>query len=91
MEKKQQKPTELEHLPIFMPGVSDITPVIDKEVIKKIRNRIKTLTRYPKSGFPGCQPVSLNQSNIRHLKKPYMVSWKADGTRYVYELFHTSS
>lgn len=36
------------------------------------------------SGFPGCQPVSMDTSNIKLLQeKPYSVSWKADGTRYV--------
>ena len=34
------------------------------------------------SGFPGCQPVSMDVQNIRFLnEKPYRVSWKADGTR----------
>lgn len=34
------------------------------------------------SGFPGCQPVSMDTNNIRLLhEKPYRVSWKADGTR----------
>lgn len=33
-------------------------------------------------GFPGCQPVSMDLNNINLLqKKPYKVSWKADGTR----------
>lgn len=35
------------------------------------------------SGFPGCQPVSMDLNNINLLhQKPYRVSWKADGTRY---------
>lgn len=34
------------------------------------------------SGFPGSQPVSMDNSNLQMLKhKPYKVSWKADGTR----------
>ena len=34
--------------------------------------------------FPGSQPVSLSEENLRLLQKePYMVSWKADGTRYL--------
>ncbi|KAJ9574877.1 hypothetical protein L9F63_007940, partial [Diploptera punctata] len=36
------------------------------------------------SGFPGCQPVSMDTENIKLLsEKPYRVSWKADGTRYM--------
>lgn len=37
-----------------------------------------------RTGFPGSQPVSMDISNIKFLaEKPYMVSWKADGTRYL--------
>lgn len=36
------------------------------------------------TGFPGCQPVSMDRQNIQLLqRKPYRVSWKADGTRYM--------
>lgn len=39
------------------------------------------------NGFPGSQPVSMDRHNIKLLQiKPYMVSWKADGTRYENEL-----
>jgi len=34
--------------------------------------------------FPGSQPVSLLWANIEFLRhEPYLVSWKADGTRYM--------
>ena len=37
-----------------------------------------------RSGFPGAQPVSMDRRNLRFLEqKPYKVSWKADGTRWV--------
>lgn len=37
-----------------------------------------------RKGFPGSQPVSMDMENIWHLnKKPYRVSWKADGMRYM--------
>jgi len=37
-----------------------------------------------RTGFPGSQPVSMDMNNLRYLaEKPYMVSWKADGTRYL--------
>lgn len=39
---------------------------------------------FEKSGFPGSQPVSMDMKNLELLsKKPYRVSWKADGTRYM--------
>lgn len=37
------------------------------------------------NGFPGSQPVSMDQKNINFLhREPYHVSWKADGTRYMF-------
>ena len=35
-------------------------------------------------GFCGAQPVSMTQENFKLLaQKPYMVSWKADGNRFL--------
>ena len=46
--------------------------------------KIRQYCNYPKSDFPGSQPVSLDQGNIQHLAElEYMVSWKADGLRYL--------
>jgi mRNA-capping enzyme len=37
-----------------------------------------------RKSFPGAQPVSMDMRNINNLRtKKYMVSWKADGTRYL--------
>lgn len=42
------------------------------------------MCKFEKHGFPGSQPVSMDLNNIRLLQdKPYRVSWKADGTRYM--------
>lgn len=39
---------------------------------------------YSRTGFPGSQPVSMSVSNLNYLsEKPYTVSWKADGVRYL--------
>ena len=39
-------------------------------------------------GFPGSQPVSMDVQNIKLLhEKPYRVSWKADGVRWVSSSF----
>jgi mRNA-capping enzyme len=45
---------------------------------------IFNVMHYYRTGFPGSQPVSMDRNNLRLLhEKPYMVSWKADGTRYL--------
>jgi len=37
---------------------------------------------YFRRGFPGSQPVSMDHTNYTTIvQSPYMVSWKADGTR----------
>jgi mRNA-capping enzyme len=66
---------------IFMEGIPNVKPVTDMEITTEVQKRIKSLTGFKSSGFPGCQPVSMDRRNIQLLKNPYMVSWKADGTR----------
>jgi hypothetical protein len=35
-----------------------------------------------RQSFPGSQPVSMDRRNYKNIfQSPYMVSWKADGTR----------
>lgn len=42
------------------------------------------MCKWKTSGFPGSQPVSMDTKNIKLLhQKPYRVSWKADGARYM--------
>ena len=42
------------------------------------------MCEWSKGGFPGCQPVSMDKQNLVFLaERPYKVSWKADGTRYM--------
>jgi len=67
----------------FMDGIPNVKPVADMELAASIQSRIKTLTGFDKSGFPGCQPVSMDRKNLLLLRNPYWVSWKADGTRYM--------
>lgn len=46
------------------------------------------------SSFPGSQPVSLSRANAGLLADPalrYLVSWKADGTRYLLLLMHAAA
>ena len=65
-----------------MDGIPRVKPVADMSVVTDIQKRIKDLTRFEYSGFPGCQPVSMDRHNMALiLQDTYKVSWKADGTR----------
>jgi mRNA-capping enzyme len=77
--KKRREVTQLKAA--FMDGIPNVKPVADMDVTIEVQKRIKSLTGFKQSGFPGCQPVSMDRKNITLLQKPYMVSWKADGTR----------
>lgn len=67
----------------FMEGIPNVSAVLDAGVVKRVRQRAKELCGFRSSGFSGCQPVSMDRKNMHLLEKPYMVSWKADGTRFV--------
>ena len=70
--------------PVFMPGVSGATPIMDESVLSRVRRKVQRMVGWEKIGFPGAQPVSMTRDNIKLLaQKKYMVSWKADGTRYM--------
>ncbi|TKR60943.1 hypothetical protein L596_028124 [Steinernema carpocapsae] len=74
--------------PKFMDGlVSGITYVTDDTMRSILQQKIKEYCGYNRDGFPGSQPVSLECSpennNMELLKEGYMVSWKADGMRYL--------
>ena len=46
--------------------------------------QVQRACEWSKGGFPGSQPVSMDRQNLALLaEKPYKVSWKADGTRYM--------
>ncbi|KAF5300294.1 hypothetical protein FQA39_LY11151 [Lamprigera yunnana] len=80
--KKFDKPTKV---PVFMKGVSGVTPFNDQPKARELQKKIVKFCEYNKNiNFPGAQPVSMDQANIKLLgEKPYSVSWKADGTRYL--------
>lgn len=70
--------------PVFMAGVSGVTPILEPKKLRAIQERVQQICSWNSSGFPGTQPVSMDFENIRLLhEKPYRVSWKADGTRYM--------
>ncbi|XP_054710124.1 LOW QUALITY PROTEIN: mRNA-capping enzyme-like [Uloborus diversus] len=70
--------------PVFMEGVPGVSPVSDPVLISAIQQRCQSMCGWKGSGFPGSQPVSMDVNNMKFLTlKPYKVSWKADGTRYM--------
>ena len=68
--------------------------VLGEEVPPLLREQVLTTVHLalgipPSPEFPGSQPVSLARSNANLLLElSYMVSWKADGTRYLMLLMH---
>ncbi|XP_050441542.1 mRNA-capping enzyme-like [Adelges cooleyi] len=70
--------------PVFMEGVSGVTAILDQPKLSTIQRKVQDLCNWKKSGFPGSQPVSMDINNMKLLHtKPYRVTWKADGTRYM--------
>lgn len=70
--------------PMFMQGVPGVTPVTTQPKLIQIQRRCQDMCHWESSGFPGSQPVSMDLENLDLLRqKPYKVSWKADGTRYM--------
>ncbi|XP_063703716.1 mRNA-capping enzyme-like [Culicoides brevitarsis] len=68
----------------FMAGVPGVELFITQPRLSDLQNQVQQMCDWTKNGFPGSQPVSMDRSNIKLLQiKPYMVSWKADGTRYM--------
>ncbi|XP_034949982.1 mRNA-capping enzyme-like [Chelonus insularis] len=69
---------------VFMAGVPRVEPVRDLAKVERIQRRVQEICKWNRSGFPGSQPVSMDQNNIIQFNiRPYQVSWKADGTRYM--------
>lgn len=69
--------------PKFMDGVLGVT-VAPPAVFENIQHDCQEICGWKRGGFPGSQPVSMDLSNIGLLsKKPYRVTWKADGVRYL--------
>eukprot|EP00124_Ichthyophonus_hoferi_P001248 Ihof_evm15s60 gene=Ihof_evmTU15s60 len=71
-----------------MVGVlSKIGEHVPLEDLEKIQNEVARMAGFQtkrKRQFPGSQPVSLDQINLMLLaQEPFLVSWKADGTRYM--------
>uniref|UniRef100_A0A183CKR1 mRNA guanylyltransferase n=1 Tax=Globodera pallida TaxID=36090 RepID=A0A183CKR1_GLOPA len=75
--------------PQFIDGkVSGVNYVEDQSVRRSVQEKTRHFCGHGSKVFPGSQPVSLEgphgNNNIEFLaQEPYMVSWKADGVRYL--------
>ncbi|KAK2176308.1 hypothetical protein NP493_672g01027 [Ridgeia piscesae] len=69
----------------FMDGaVPSVAKVTAQPQLAQIQRAVQKMVGWTSSGFPGAQPVSMDCKNLSFLhQKPYKVSWKADGTRYM--------
>jgi len=67
----------------FVEGVHGVSAVFSPRC-EELQDICQEMCGWDRMNFPGSQPVSLDRSNINYLsQKPYKVSWKADGTRYM--------
>ncbi|KPI98564.1 PREDICTED: mRNA-capping enzyme [Papilio xuthus] len=76
--KGHMKPKE------FIPPLHGVNFYDNEDDVLSIQQKAKNFCKWTGKGFPGCQPVSMTVENISLLQlKPYRVSWKADGVRYM--------
>lgn len=83
MNNKRARVQETKVNPQFAdPDLPGIEVCTDPDEIARVRQETQQICDWNGLGFPGAQPVSMDQRNIRYLyEKKYRVSWKADGTR----------
>lgn len=82
--KKKRKKEFLNLNATFMTGVPGVELFIEQPRLTELHRQVHQMCDWRENGFPGCQPISMDRNNIKLLQiKPYMVSWKADGTRYM--------
>lgn len=68
----------------FMDGVPRVSHFTDHPKAFQLQKKCRDMCGWKTKGFPGSQPVSMDKDNIHLLhEKPYRVSWKADGMRYM--------
>lgn len=61
-----------------------LVTVAHSPIREEVQEACQIICNWESSGFPGSQPVSMDTKNIMFIRqKPYRVSWKADGTRYM--------
>ena len=88
VENKKRKREFNRKNPVFMAGVPGVTPLTEQVMISEIQSKVQDMCDWKTNGFPGSQPVSMDKNNLLLLsQKPYRVSWKADGTRLVQQIY----
>ncbi|ELU05833.1 hypothetical protein CAPTEDRAFT_167250 [Capitella teleta] len=82
---KRKRGREVKKNLAFMDGlVAGVTQVTNDTQLSQIQGRVQKMANWQGSGFPGSQPISMDLDNVKYLaQKPYRVSWKADGTRFM--------
>ncbi|CAF3676509.1 unnamed protein product [Rotaria socialis] len=69
--------------PQFAVSLSGVFPICSQSTVT-IQLKCQRMCEWTRRGFPGSQPVSMDITNYKTIvQSPYMVSWKADGTRYM--------
>ncbi|XP_072936769.1 mRNA-capping enzyme [Epargyreus clarus] len=82
--KKKGKKETTHKKESFLPEVSGVEPFNEQPRLSDVQKKVQAFCKWESTGFPGSQPVSMDRDNIRLLRdKPYRVSWKADGVRYL--------
>lgn len=70
--------------PTLPPELGGLATVASARDCYAVREAVLAAVGASKAAFPGSQPTSLMQSNVRELgRQPHLVSVKADGTRYL--------
>ncbi|XP_065164847.1 LOW QUALITY PROTEIN: mRNA-capping enzyme [Atheta coriaria] len=68
----------------FMEGVPGVYHFTEQPKAHALQRQVQAMCGWKSKGFPGSQPISMDVDNIKLLsQKPYRVSWKADGMRYM--------
>ncbi|CAH2253450.1 jg6414 [Pararge aegeria aegeria] len=69
----------------FMPGVRGVQLFEIEPRASEVQKKAREFCKWSGKNFPGSQPVSMDLQNISYLNvKPYRVSWKADGVRFLH-------
>lgn len=64
--------------------IESVEQETNQRVISEVQRMVKAMCKGKHNGFPGAQPISMTVENLSLLcRKAYMVSWKADGTRFL--------
>ncbi|KAJ8966402.1 hypothetical protein NQ317_009634 [Molorchus minor] len=80
----QKKGGKNRNVPKFMEGVPGVQVFQEEPKVHQLQKKVQVMCGWKNKGFPGSQPVSMDVKNINLLhQKPYRISWKADGMRYM--------